>query len=183
MSDDIKMTPEEQKKLFESFQNPEFRQLFMDYAKDLQNSDTKQDFDQQIKMIEQSLGHQPNLTTIDTKTKASSQPPSVQSKPKIQEITTTVKPTIKPEYEMEAIYGKEDIQAEDQAKSLKITVKLPQIASIAGIDLEVGPRQFVLESRVKHLLELRLPFEVEVDKVKAQFDKGLHILVVHLPRK
>eukprot|EP01117_Protostelium_nocturnum_P016392 TRINITY_DN6489_c0_g1_i1.p2 TRINITY_DN6489_c0_g1~~TRINITY_DN6489_c0_g1_i1.p2 ORF type:complete len:225 (+),score=50.90 TRINITY_DN6489_c0_g1_i1:56-730(+) len=176
----LNLTDEEKKQLEKSFQDPQFRELFINYAKDLQSG--KGEMDLEISQIEKSLGmnnvskdsksSQQKNKAIESKKKSEERPPGVSaSSPSI---------SIKPEYEIEVNYDKDE---EEKANSVQIVVKLPELESVNQIDLEIGSKQFLLTSKLSHHLDIGLPFPVNEDATKAKFDRGTRILTVIIPKR
>ncbi|GLC36093.1 hypothetical protein PLESTB_001381400 [Pleodorina starrii] len=66
-------------------------------------------------------------------------------------------------------------------KELLIRVTLPEVASAAAVDLDVGQRRLTIKVPGKYLLDIVLPYAVDDDKGKAKFDKARKQLEITLP--
>ncbi|XP_065061988.1 uncharacterized protein LOC135688869 isoform X2 [Rhopilema esculentum] len=65
---------------------------------------------------------------------------------------------------------------------LCVEIQLPTMRSAAGVNLDVFKRRLTLESeKPKYHLSIPLPYPVDEDNGKAQFDKSRKVLIVTLP--
>eukprot|EP00668_Euglena_longa_P015306 GGOE01019369.1.p1 GENE.GGOE01019369.1~~GGOE01019369.1.p1 ORF type:complete len:523 (-),score=172.34 GGOE01019369.1:198-1691(-) len=67
--------------------------------------------------------------------------------------------------------------------SILVTVQLPMVDSMSGVELTVEPRSLHLEVRGHPALDLELPEVLQEDLCKAQFSKKKRVLVVSIPRR
>eukprot|EP00794_Sanderia_malayensis_P004607 gene4607-5213_t len=83
-----------------------------------------------------------------------------------------------------------DFTTSTRPAELCIEIELPMARSAAGVDLDVFEKQLVLDSKkpdyyldvsFHNAFQLSLPYPVDEDKGKAQFDKSRKVLIVTLP--
>lgn len=73
-------------------------------------------------------------------------------------------------------------QATSMPKELVVEIELPMAKSASGLDLDIFTQQLVLNSeKPSYHLDIKLPYKVDEDRGKAQFDKTKKILTVTLP--
>lgn len=74
------------------------------------------------------------------------------------------------------------VRGEDlEDDALQVSIELPQLDSIAMVDLEVSAKALSLEAGDMYKLELPLKYTVDDDSVSAKFDKVSRTLLVTLP--
>ena len=60
-------------------------------------------------------------------------------------------------------------------------VRLPRVAAVAELDVEIGDRAFSLRSVGVYALRLALPAQVRSDASRCKFDKKRRLLTVTMP--
>eukprot|EP00798_Chlamydomonas_sp_ICE-L_P008064 gene8064-1301_t len=66
-------------------------------------------------------------------------------------------------------------------KELVVRIKLPNVSSASGVDLDVSRSKLMASVPRKYRLEVTLPFAVKEDQGRAKFDKSKQTLEVTLP--
>ncbi|CAB3987124.1 Hypothetical predicted protein [Paramuricea clavata] len=75
-----------------------------------------------------------------------------------------------------------DSRASTRPQELVVNIELPLCASSAGVDLDIFEKQLVLDSSdPNYHLDITLPYPVNEDDGRAQFDKSKRALIVTLP--
>ena len=94
-------------------------------------------------------------------------------RPLVEEVASHEAVEVAPEYTLE----------ESEGGALRLVVRLPRVAAVGELDVEIGDRAVHLHAEGLYRLELALPHEVESEAAQCKFAKKQRTLTVTMPMK
>lgn len=91
-------------------------------------------------------------------------------RPLVQELSSSAAVEEVPEHELSV-----------EAAALTLVIKVPRVATVADLDVEIGERQLTLRAEGLYTLDVPLPQPVRSDDAYCKFDRKKRVLTVTMP--